>query len=77
MSVVVTNTVKQLQVNVRPHRYNICSDKTVLRTSKALCREVASKREREAGEREREREITGVKSVFYHLSFMPRATDSA
>ena len=58
MSVVVTNTVKQLQVNVRPHRYNICSDKTVLRTSKALCREVASKREREreAGERERERE---------------------
>ena len=25
------------------HRYNICPDKTVLRTSKALCRKVASR----------------------------------
>ena len=43
MSIVVVNTVKQLSVNVRPHRYNICPDKTVLRTSKALCRNVASR----------------------------------
>ena len=43
LSVVVTNTVKQLQVNVRPHRYNICPDRTVLRASKALCRKVASR----------------------------------
>ena len=41
-SVVVTNTVKQLQVSVSPHRY-ICPDKAVLRASKALCRKVASR----------------------------------
>ena len=43
MSVVVVNTVKQLYIIVRPHRYNICPDKT-LHTLKTLCREVASRR---------------------------------
>ena len=43
MSIVVTNTDKQIWVNVRPHRYNIRPHKTVLRTSKALCRKVASR----------------------------------
>ena len=47
MSIVVVNTVKQLSVNVRPHRYNICPEKQQQQNSiaytKALCRKVASR----------------------------------
>ena len=46
MSIVVVNTVKQLSVNVRPHRYNICPEKqqqNSIAYTKALCRKVASR----------------------------------
>ena len=36
MSVVMTNTAKQLHINVKIHRYNICPDKARLQTSKPL-----------------------------------------